>query len=534
MPPSFFDENERRLAHMQAARDRARAAEQLRLTSIVGAHGALFTSIRRGSLAADDRLDEATLVPMFSASRNSIRGALKLLAAEGVVSRSPRLGTKVVSLPVEVPINVGNGWDPAAAPHQTIVTDARWVASTPVSRHYLRTEESAVFQLEVTDLFEGRPALLYTRFTLAEGAERPLVTGEEGDDFHAVFKAAYGSPLARVECWIEAKAADESAARRLEVEPGTPLIVKSRVLWDATGAPREYSIGHYPAATVSLTSHVDAHVDFQAGGLAASPADAVPARTEVKHAAVTDEVPPEELRHRSIPDLHTEIRTAIRDGMVSPGAQLDEHDIEVAFGADPTTVHSVVEQLRAEGLVRRDPATGTLTATPITDLTLDSGVPYSSSEGPRYEGELLASARIQMPPFLGELLPAGSDRVLIDEHLVRLDGRPIMIFVRYSDGRLARPRTLTLENTTEDFETLFTRSYGLAPGRIESWVHAIRADDQIAPRLQVRPGSMLLLLERLTHDAKGELRELSHSYIAAGPVALHAGHEMETPQRMTA
>jgi len=509
-------EAERRAAHKRAARERARHSQEVRLASVVGAHGALFTSLRRGALQAQDRLEEEELIPMFSASRNSVRGALKLLAAEGLVTRAPRRGTQVVARPLDVPLDIGAGWGPGPEPtddsRRIVVTDQRWVASTPVSRWCLRTDEPQVFQSAVTEIHRGRPVMLYTRFTLTEGADRPLIVGNDDGDFATLFQRTYASPLSRVECWLDAKAADKHAAARLEVPVGTPLIVKSRVLTDAHGRRREYSISHYLAAQVTMSSQA---LDEMGGR--------EPVTELASDASVVGDPDPlparDDLLRRSATDLHTELRTAIRTGMLDRGGRLDEERLARAFGASPTTVRAALARLQREGVVARD-RDGVVLAAPISSFSLHSGRPYAAADQPHFRSERLTSSLVQVPPFLRGMLESPSGRLHRDEHVSRRDGRPLMIFIRYSDGGMAQPRPLTSEAGEDDFAGLFRAAYGKLPGRIDSWVHAIRADEQIARRLDVAPGTVLLLLERLTHDVDGVARELSHSYILAGVVSL--------------
>lgn len=515
MANSFFEaEAERRAAHMRVARERARSSAEIRVASVVGAHGALFTSLRRGAIQTHDRLDEESLIPMFSASRNSIRSALKLLADEGLVSRAPRLGTEVVARLLDVPLDIGSGWGPdaEAGDYEIIVTDERWVAATPISQRLLHTTHSRVHQTEVIDTFHGKPCMLYTRFTLADGARRPLVTGPDDADFRELFEQTYGSPLGSVECWVEAKAASGRSAARLDVHVGTPLIVKSRVLKDAAGVPREYSISHYPASRINMSARA-------VGGLTSAGRDS-DAPEPVADAALTRDSPSQELRRSSATTLHTELRAAIRDGLVRLGEELDEEALAVSFATSRATVREALTHLAKEGILRRSRDAGAVVSSPISRFSLASGRPYEAAEQSQFQSEVLSSARVPVPPFLSGVLTSDTGRVHRDEHVSYRAGKPIMIFVRYSDGTLAAPRPLTSETGDADFASLFRRSYGLSPGVIESWVHAIRADEQIARRLDVAPGTVVLLLERLTHDSLGTVRELSHSYILAGSVSL--------------
>jgi GntR family transcriptional regulator len=497
------------------AHERARHQNQIRVASVLGAHGALFTSLRTGFLRQDDQLDEARLGPMFSVSRNAIRGALRLLAAEGVVSREPRNGTVVISAAEDVPLGTGLGWNESSyAGREVVVTEQRWIPSTPMTRYYLRTGSEWVHATELSDSYDGRPDLLYTRFTLTEGAWRPTVTGPQDGDFASLFRRTYGSPLAAVDCWVEATGADDRSAARLRVPAGTPLIVKSRVLYSADGVPREYSISHYPAAHVVLSADVDSIDEPRPAGM---PGTAGPALVP---GAPRSGV----LRRRSSIDLHTELRAAIREGLFAVGDRLDEEELADIFGTTRNTVRRVLAQLVAAGLVHRSRRGGTVVTSAVADYTLNAGMPYRPDERHRYRDECLASATIPTPPFVAGLLQTDSPLVALDEFLLYRDDRLMTAYLRYVEPSAA-PRPLT-SSRREDFQTLFTRAYGEPAGSLKHSLHAVRADERVARRLGLPPGTILLLSERVIHDVHGRPRELSHSYHLATHVSLACHHEL--------
>ncbi|MEU6700683.1 hypothetical protein [Pseudonocardia sp. NPDC046786] len=117
------------------------------------------------------------------------------------------------------------------------------------------------------------------------------------------------------------------------------------MLWSADRRPREFSITHYPAARVVLsttTSGAELDDDPLAAPFPASqPTPPGPA------AAPT-------LLRSSHADLHMELRAAIREG-IPAGSRPVEADLARTYGAARSTMKQVLAQLHAGGtLVRRN------------------------------------------------------------------------------------------------------------------------------------------------------------------------------------
>jgi DNA-binding GntR family transcriptional regulator len=515
MPNSFDYHVERRAVH-----ERARQQSRSRIASVPGAHGALYTSLRTGLLGMGDQLDEAHLVPMFTFSRNAVRDALRLLADEGLVSRQPRNGTVVIAKSADVPLNIALGWAEQVHPRrEVVVTDRRWAPSTPMTRLYLRSRSDRVHVTEAIDMYDGRPSMLHTRFTI-DGAERALIASPASDhEFRVLFENTYGSSLCAIDCWVEATGADERAAARLGVAAGTPLIVKSRVLHSSDGLPREYSISHYLASEVTFSASV---AGTELLGAQQPRPDVLAGRTEKP----VDQDGNSLERGRSSSDLHAQLRAAIREGVYRLGDRLSEEEVAEAFAISRNSVRLAMAQLADEGIITRSRRQGTVVTSTIADYTLNVGMIYRPEELGRYGGEELTSLVIPTPPFISEMLQTASTSTRLDEYLISRDGKPTTVYIRYTGTDVER-RPLTF-SSGGDFQALFSRTYGTPAGRIAHSLHAVCADRQIARRLSVPPGTIVLLSERLIHDQLGVPREFSHSYHVAAGVSLASRHEFHT------
>jgi GntR family transcriptional regulator len=103
------------------------------------------------------------------------------------------------------------------------------------------------------DYDKSVPACIYIKYTAVDGPQRPLMLGKSAE-FDEAFLRTYGSPLDRIDCTIQAVSSDERTARLLEIAPGSAMLLKERLLWDADGVPRELSHTYYIAARSSLST----------------------------------------------------------------------------------------------------------------------------------------------------------------------------------------------------------------------------------------------------------------------------------------
>lgn len=246
-------EQERKFRAM--ARIRADSGDGQRHRSPLRLHAQIRSGIRRGVVSVHDRLDEDLLVRTYSTSRNSVRAALTLLAEEGIVSRGPRHGTVVMADIDDIRIDNGMGWSIEESPrHQVKSLSTTRIPTTPLIRDLLQTDAEFARVTHLVDLRDGEPFLIYINYTSDDSPERVMTNQPRYVSFEHSWEAAYGSPLARIDCSVQAVSSDEATAKLLQVAPGSALLLKERLLWDATGMPREFSHTYYIASHTALTT----------------------------------------------------------------------------------------------------------------------------------------------------------------------------------------------------------------------------------------------------------------------------------------
>ena len=246
---------DRERAFKEMTRARAPESDDIRQRSPLRLHAQIRSGIRRGVVGASDRLDEDSMVRTYSTSRNAVRAALALLAEEGIVSRERRHGTIVMDSIEDIQIGTGNGWNTDETfRHAMTNLGSSTIPTTPLIAGLLRTSEDTVRVTQFVDFRDGVPFLIYINYAAMSGGDRQYTSECPSESFEVLFERAYKSPLARIDCSVQAVSSDERTARLLNVAPGTALMLKERLLVDATGTPREFSHTYYIASRVALTT----------------------------------------------------------------------------------------------------------------------------------------------------------------------------------------------------------------------------------------------------------------------------------------
>lgn len=199
---------------------------------------------------------EIELAGRLKVSRNTIRAAMARLESEGLLQRTPRVGTRVArgkphtslaqwhsftgemrSQGIEV---VNFGLSVARVP-----ADAEVAAALGIARG------TRVWRLRRVRGWDGRPALLAVSWLHPSLG----LTGREdfGRPLYEVVREVAGVAPARSREEIAAVAADAALARDLAVAPGHPLLLRRRTILDEAGRPLEHNLNYYRSDRHQLT-----------------------------------------------------------------------------------------------------------------------------------------------------------------------------------------------------------------------------------------------------------------------------------------
>jgi len=212
-----------------------------------------------GKLARGDRLaGEMALAERFGVNRHTVRRALAVLAAEGVVRSEQGRGT-FVDRAKRLSYRIGNRTRfSEGLAGQTKSLERRLLshhienASIPVARALGIRTASKVVRLDTLSLADGLPLsratswLEYRRFPdFPEHFERAR-------SVTAAFRASGIADYARASTRISARHADAEETALLRLAPGAILLVSESVDAETSGNPIQYSLSRFPAERMEL------------------------------------------------------------------------------------------------------------------------------------------------------------------------------------------------------------------------------------------------------------------------------------------
>ncbi|WAL64349.1 GntR family transcriptional regulator [Amycolatopsis cynarae] len=222
---------------------RQRAHEVRRLRDMLRA------AVQGGRYPDGQLPSEADLMASHHATRATVREALALLRAEGLIERVQGIGTHVVVQPVDTALPEAHG---VMAPSRDSVFNRRMrprvldrsVVEAPatVAERLAVPEGTPCLRLEYVALHEEEPVGLVTNYVLFPEAARvrdtPFVS-----DWYALLADA-GVELSESEFIFGCEPADPLVAPALGVRVGAPLIISEQIIYDPHGRPFDLAFIH--------------------------------------------------------------------------------------------------------------------------------------------------------------------------------------------------------------------------------------------------------------------------------------------------
>ncbi len=199
--------------------------------------------------------NEIELSKKLNISRGTLRQAINKLVYEGLFIRKKGLGTKVNNVICSKALNWMSFSQEMATrgiPIKNFELNVNWVKpEETISNFFEIRGNKKVLELErVRGASEGPFVYFISYFhpriglTGKEDFTRPLYEILE-KDFEVV------ADLSQEE--ISARASDKLLASKLLLEPGSPILIRKRFVFDLVGRPIEYNIGYYRADSFIYT-----------------------------------------------------------------------------------------------------------------------------------------------------------------------------------------------------------------------------------------------------------------------------------------
>jgi GntR family transcriptional regulator len=200
--------------------------------------------------------DEVTLARQFAISRNTLRVAITRLVLEGMLERRAGVGTRVrrgqTSSGLGAWLSFTREMAHKGIEVETFEVSARKIrAGMEVTAALQVPGDKPILRLDRLRGWEGVPSVHFRSFL------HPRLGLEPGDDFSGPL---YDLVSQRTKIRpdhsyqeISAVAADPWLAAVLQVDPGSPLLVRKHIVYDRSGRPLEFAIDHIRSDRFTLT-----------------------------------------------------------------------------------------------------------------------------------------------------------------------------------------------------------------------------------------------------------------------------------------
>ncbi|WUH96529.1 GntR family transcriptional regulator [Spirillospora sp. NBC_00431] len=211
-------------------------ADRARQVADVLRRQVLYGDFRSGALPA-----EAELVREFGTSRNTVREALDLLRAEGLIERCPGVGTHAVAEKYPHGLERLLGLAETLREHGEVANEVRTTGlitpSGEISARLRRPPGEPVVYIERIRRLNGLPLSLDLTYIARDLGEPLLAEDLARNDIFVLLERIAGQPLGLAEVTLEAVNADPHSAATLGAPRGAALLMLERLTHLADGRP---------------------------------------------------------------------------------------------------------------------------------------------------------------------------------------------------------------------------------------------------------------------------------------------------------
>jgi GntR family transcriptional regulator len=187
----------------------------------------LRTGLREGKYPDDHAFSEIALMQSHNATRATVRGALNRLAAEGLLTRSPKRGTTPVARTVHVTHDDRTRLHTSEAEHSpSKVEHPQFTVVVRADSYLAETLEVGLgdrVRIDESLIFDDEVPLGWRVLYTSDGLIPPGAVPRRGQGAEP-WLTELGFPIERVDTTFEAISCDLTMATRLRAEPGMPLL----------------------------------------------------------------------------------------------------------------------------------------------------------------------------------------------------------------------------------------------------------------------------------------------------------------------
>lgn len=226
---------------------------------------------RIATLQPGERLpSDAELCAEFGVSRMTARNAMQRLAEDGLIARTPGLGSFVAEPPAYRRANrlmtfTQEMLRAGRVPSSRILARAVRPATTAEAMNLGIGGREPIVELRRLRLADDRPIALESTILIGACAEAVMSADLGAGSLHETLGRA-GIVMRRGTGTISAAAATTDDAELLAMRIGDPLLVERRVIMDGHGRRIESTESRYPADRYGLVVHFDVEGPDRAAG----------------------------------------------------------------------------------------------------------------------------------------------------------------------------------------------------------------------------------------------------------------------------
>lgn len=195
----------------------------------------------RDGVYADGLPDEAELVAEFSVSRNTVREALTILKAEGLIDRGPRVGTHVAQRKYDHGLHALVGLKETFKDYGEVRNEVRAATHLPapaaVARRLQLIPGEPIVFIERLRYLGDLPLSLDLTYLAPDIGAAVLEHSLETNDVFALIEQVTARRLGSADIALEAVSADPHTAATLDIPAGGAILMLERLATLDDGRP---------------------------------------------------------------------------------------------------------------------------------------------------------------------------------------------------------------------------------------------------------------------------------------------------------
>lgn len=193
-------------------------------------------SIQLGYISLDDQLVEHDLMEIFNTSRTSVRAALAQLSETGMIERRPRVGTRVRTIGLTIPLG-----DISSVGQDVFlkITEDRIVPNFPLASDKLGLDTESIRMVENSFIYQDTVIGIRTAYFSSSIEVKPEEVAAAPLRMDAIFTETFCQQPGGVEAIIGADSADSRDARIMDIPLGTPLLTRAMTYFAEDGSAIE-------------------------------------------------------------------------------------------------------------------------------------------------------------------------------------------------------------------------------------------------------------------------------------------------------